>query len=48
VLPAILFVSADWPAGVRVSVTVEGFGRIFPVNSVLEAVQTLSEGAFGW
>jgi AraC-like DNA-binding protein len=47
VLPAILFVSADWPAGVRVSVTLEGFGRIFPVNSAPEAAQRLAERAFG-
>jgi AraC-like DNA-binding protein len=47
VLPAILFVSADWPPAVPVSVTVESFARIFPVNSPLEAVQNLAERAFG-
>jgi AraC-like DNA-binding protein len=47
VLPAILFVSGDWPVEVPVSVTVEGFGRIFPVHSVAEAVQRLGERAFG-
>jgi transcriptional regulator GlxA family with amidase domain len=46
-VPAILFVSGDWPAGQRVSITIDGFGRFFPVSSVLEAVQALSERAFG-
>ena len=46
-LPAILFVSGDWPAEVRVSVTLEGLGQIFPVHSVPEAVQRLAERAFG-
>jgi AraC-like DNA-binding protein len=47
VLPTILFVSANWPAGVFVSVTVESFARIFPVHSGLEAVQRLTERPFG-
>lgn len=46
-LPTILFVSADWPVGVFVSVTVDGFARVFPVHSVLEAVQRLAERPFG-
>lgn len=45
-LPKILFVSADWPAGVLVSVTVRSFARIFPVNSALEAAQRLAERPF--
>ena len=46
-LPTILFVSADWPARVVVSVTVDGFARIFPVNSVAEAVKRLPQLPFG-
>ncbi|HEU5177825.1 MAG TPA: hypothetical protein VFU24_10270, partial [Burkholderiales bacterium] len=46
-LPTILFVSADWPARVVVSVTVDGFARIFPVSSVSEAVKRLAELPFG-
>jgi AraC-like DNA-binding protein len=47
VLPTILFVSANWPAEIFVSVTVESFARIFPVNSSLEAVKRLTERPFG-
>jgi AraC-like DNA-binding protein len=46
-LPTILFVSADWPAGVASSVTVERFGRIVPVSTILEGAQKLAERTFG-
>jgi transcriptional regulator GlxA family with amidase domain len=45
VLPAILFVSADWPARVVVSVTVESFARILDQSCQEEEVKALVAAA---
>jgi AraC-like DNA-binding protein len=47
VLPTILFVTVDWPAGIVFSLTVERFARIVPVCSAIEAVRRLAERSFG-
>jgi AraC-like DNA-binding protein len=47
VLSTILFVTADWPAGIPFSVSVERLARIVPAASISEAVQKLAEHAFG-
>jgi AraC-like DNA-binding protein len=47
VLPTILFVTVDWPAGIVFSLTVERFARIIPVSSAIEAVRRLAERSFG-
>jgi hypothetical protein len=39
VLPTILFVTVDWPAGIAFSLTVERFARIVPVCSAIEPVR---------
>lgn len=46
-LPTILFVTADWPTGIALSITVERFARIVPVATVFDGVRTLAERAFG-
>ena len=46
-LPTILFVTVDWPAGIVFSLTVERFARIIPVCSAIEAVRRLTERSFG-
>ena len=46
-LPTILFVTVDWPAGIVFSLTVERFARIVPVCSAIEAVRRLAERSFG-
>jgi len=47
VLPAILFVTVDWPPGVFLSITVERFAQIVPVGSIFEGVQRLAERPYG-
>ncbi len=46
-LPTILFVSIDWPAGIVFGLTVERFARIIPVSSAIEAARRLAERSFG-
>ena len=46
-LPTILFVTVDWPAGIAFSLTVERFARIIPVSSAIEAARRLAERSFG-
>lgn len=46
-LPTILFVSIDWPAGIVLGLTVERFARIIPVSSAIEAARRLAERSFG-
>ena len=46
-LPTILFVTVDWPAGIVFSLTVERFARIIPVSSAIEAARRLTERSFG-
>lgn len=46
-LPTILFVTVDWPAGIVFSLTVERFARIVPVCSAIEGVRRLTERSFG-
>lgn len=46
-LPTILFVTVDWPIGVRFGVKVERLARIVPAASISEAVQRLTERPFG-